>query len=47
MQENLLHRRYCARDYGGRLLTDMQRTIARDVMYVRGLENLIYGMRCP
>jgi hypothetical protein len=34
-------------DYGGRPFIEMQRTTARDVMYIRGLENLIDGMRCP
>jgi hypothetical protein len=47
MQAKLPHRRYCAQDYGGRLFTKIQRTTDRDVMYVRGLVNQIYGMRFP
>jgi hypothetical protein len=47
MQEKISHRRYCTHDYGGRLFTEIQRTIAIDVMCVRGLVNLIDGMRFP
>jgi hypothetical protein len=39
MQAKLPCRRYCVQDYGGRLFTEIQRTTARDVMYVRGLVN--------
>jgi hypothetical protein len=47
MQVKLSRRRHCAQNYGGLIFTEMQMTTARDVMYVRGLVNLIDGMRCP
>jgi hypothetical protein len=47
MQANIPPRRYWMDDYGGRLFTDTQRTIARNVMYVRGLVNQIEGTRFP
>jgi hypothetical protein len=47
MQAKLLHIRYCAQDYGGRLFTKTQRTTTRNSMCVRGLVNLIDRMRCP
>jgi hypothetical protein len=47
MQEKIPLIRYCMQDYGGRPFIEMQRNTARNVIYVRGLENLIDGMRCP
>jgi hypothetical protein len=47
MREKLPCRRYCVQDYGGQKFTEMLRNIARDVMFFRGLVNLIEGMRCP
>jgi hypothetical protein len=47
MHIKLLRRRYCAQDYGGQPFTEIQRTIARNVMYFRDLVNRIEGMRCP
>jgi hypothetical protein len=47
MKENISCRRYYVQEFGGLPFIEMQRTTARDVMYVRGLENLIDGMIFP
>jgi hypothetical protein len=38
MQENIPHRKYCVQDYGCQKFTEMQMSIASDVIYVKGLE---------
>jgi hypothetical protein len=47
MQEKIPRKRYCTQDYGVRPFIEMKRTISKNVMYVRGLENLIYRMIFP
>jgi len=47
MQEKIPRRRYFTQENGGQQFTEMLRTISRDVIFVRGLVNLIEGMRCP
>jgi len=43
MQAKISCRRYCMRDYGGRLFRETQRTTSRDLMYVIGSVNWIDG----
>jgi hypothetical protein len=41
MQAKILRGKYCAQDYGGQPFRETQKSIARDVMYARGLVNSI------